>query len=128
MFISDAEGDAVIHAGWLHHGHGLLPGNVRVVRRSYPDGRARWTHSADHQVTAVDALGGIVYVTLNSGELLALRATDGHAPARHCRHRHPGRAHPPLPHHRDRLTRRWGLWRGLENVGETGFEVEGGGG
>ncbi|WP_155355631.1 hypothetical protein [Acrocarpospora macrocephala] len=94
VFISDAEGDAVIHAGWLHHGHGLLPGNVHVVRRSYPDGRARWTHSADHQVTAVDALGGIVYVTFNSGELLALRTTDGHVLGRQ---RLMANGHPVVP-------------------------------
>ncbi|GAA0440931.1 hypothetical protein Acor_12090 [Acrocarpospora corrugata] len=78
VFISDAEGDAVIHASIVHNGLPSLPANVQVVRRSYPDGRAQWTHAAIHQVTAVDALDGIVYVSLNSGELLALRATDGH--------------------------------------------------
>lgn len=56
---------------------GLQPGNSCVVRRSYPDGKAQWVHTADHQVTAIDTIGYTVYVAFNSGEIVALDATDG---------------------------------------------------
>ncbi|MBB1157624.1 hypothetical protein [Amycolatopsis dendrobii] len=69
---------ALVHATAIHHGAGLLPGNSCVVRRSYPDGKASWVHHADHQVTAMDTIGYTVYVAYNSGEIVALDATDGH--------------------------------------------------
>ncbi|WP_406640911.1 hypothetical protein [Amycolatopsis sp. WGS_07] len=68
---------AIVHATAIHDGAGLLPGNSCVVRRSYPNGKARWVHHADHQVTAIDTIGYTLYVTYNSGEIIALDATDG---------------------------------------------------
>ncbi|MFD2466568.1 hypothetical protein [Amycolatopsis silviterrae] len=68
---------AIVHATAIHDGTGLLPGNSCVVRRSYPDGKPRWVHHADHQVTAIDTIGYTVYVAYNSGEIVAIDATDG---------------------------------------------------
>ncbi|WP_275294424.1 hypothetical protein [Amycolatopsis sp. La24] len=68
---------SLVHATAIHHGAGLLPGNSCVVRRSYPDGKAEWVHTGDHQVTAMDTIGYTVYVADNSGEIVALDATDG---------------------------------------------------
>ncbi|MFB9931037.1 hypothetical protein ACFORO_21835 [Amycolatopsis halotolerans] len=68
---------SIVHATAVHNGAGLLPGNSCVVRRSYPDGKAQWVFTADHQVTAMDTIGCTVYVAFNSGEIVALDATDG---------------------------------------------------
>jgi len=77
VFVTDADGAAIVHGCAIYDGRGLLPGNACVVRRSFPDGRAGWVHTADHQVTAVDAVGEVVCAALNSGEVIALRAGDG---------------------------------------------------
>ncbi|ATY09595.1 hypothetical protein CU254_03275 [Amycolatopsis sp. AA4] len=68
---------SLVHATAIHNGAGLLPGNCCVVRRSYPDGKAQWVFTADHQVTAMDTIGCTVYAAFNSGEIVALDATDG---------------------------------------------------
>lgn len=73
---------SIVHATAIHNGAGLLPGNSCVVRRSYPDGKAQWVFTADHQVTAIDTIGYTVYVAFNSGELVALDAADGRELAR----------------------------------------------
>ncbi|MGW7534581.1 hypothetical protein [Amycolatopsis sp. NPDC054798] len=68
---------SIVHATEVYSGAGLQPGNSGVVRRSYPDGAAQWIFTADHQVTAIDTIGYTVYVAFNSGEIVALDATDG---------------------------------------------------
>lgn len=67
----------LVHAGAVHDGAGLLPGNAFVVRRSLEDGAARWVFTADFPATALDGDEDTVYVAFNSGELVALRTSDG---------------------------------------------------
>jgi hypothetical protein len=81
-YLDDRAGPAIVHTGTVHDGKGLLPGNVFVVRRAYPDGAPRWVFTADHQATALDVDTEHVYVALNSGELVILRAVDGTVRAR----------------------------------------------
>ncbi|MDI9887472.1 PQQ-binding-like beta-propeller repeat protein [Streptomyces sp. HNM0645] len=61
----------------MHDGAGLLPGNAFVVRRGAEDGAVRWVFTCDHPATALDSDEDTVYVALNSGELVALSASDG---------------------------------------------------
>ncbi|MCW8379917.1 PQQ-binding-like beta-propeller repeat protein [Streptomyces justiciae] len=70
-------GGDLVHAGAVHDGAGLLPGNAFVVRRSLTDGAPRWEFVADHPATAVDGDEDTVYVAYNSVELVALNALDG---------------------------------------------------
>ncbi|MGW4650185.1 PQQ-binding-like beta-propeller repeat protein [Kitasatospora sp. NPDC004289] len=70
-------GEALVHAGWIHHGHGLLPGNAFIARRGFPDGTLQWAFTGDHPATALDTDGRTVYAALTSGEVLALDAVDG---------------------------------------------------
>ncbi|MFF9867183.1 PQQ-binding-like beta-propeller repeat protein [Streptomyces sp. NPDC013953] len=70
-------GRSLVHAGTVHHGHGLQPGGAYVVRRSLTDGAVRWQYRSDHPATALDTDGATVYVTCNSGSLVALDAGDG---------------------------------------------------
>ncbi|MEC3915083.1 hypothetical protein [Nocardia sp. CDC160] len=81
--VGGAEDRDLIHAGAVHDGAGLLPGNVFVVRRSGRSGVARWVFTADVPVTALDGDENTVYVAFNSGELVALRASDGTVRWRH---------------------------------------------
>ena len=74
---------AVVHAGTVHDGRGLLPGNSFVACRAYPGGEALWVFTADVQATDLDTDGDHVYVAFNSGDLVVLRAADGAALARH---------------------------------------------
>ncbi|MDT0616098.1 PQQ-binding-like beta-propeller repeat protein [Streptomyces lancefieldiae] len=67
----------LVHAGAVHDGAGLLPGNAFIVRRSLGDGAARWVFTADFPATALDGDNDTVYVAFNSGELVALRTSDG---------------------------------------------------
>jgi hypothetical protein len=76
-FVEDAVGPALIHAGTVHDGRGLLPGNSFVVRRSFPEGMFVWQVTTDGQATALDERDGIVLVTYNTGWLLLLSAMDG---------------------------------------------------
>ncbi|HWS32422.1 MAG TPA: hypothetical protein VN408_06730, partial [Actinoplanes sp.] len=76
-YLNDRAGPAVVHAGTVHDGAGLLPGNAFVTRRAYPTGEPQWVFTADHQATALDVDGDFVYVAFNSGELVVLRAEDG---------------------------------------------------
>ncbi|KUN17069.1 hypothetical protein AQJ23_43720 [Streptomyces antibioticus] len=76
-------GGDLVHAGAVHDGAGLLPGNAFVVRRSLTDGAARWEVTADHPATAVDGDEDTVYVAYNSGELVAFNAGDGTVRWRH---------------------------------------------
>ncbi len=81
-YLSDRAGPALVHSGTIHDGAGLLAGNSFVARRAYPTGGLAWVFTADHQATALDVDGDLVYVTFNSGELVVLRATDGAVQAR----------------------------------------------
>ncbi|WP_460726070.1 hypothetical protein [Nocardia heshunensis] len=67
----------LVHAGAIHDGAGLLPGNVFVVRRSGLYGAVRWVVTADFPVTALDGDEDTVYVAFNSGELVAIHTADG---------------------------------------------------
>ncbi|MEV0645270.1 hypothetical protein AB0I28_08390 [Phytomonospora sp. NPDC050363] len=70
-------GGTLVHAGTVHHGHGLLPGNAFVVARDFTGGSARWVHAGDIPVTALDTDGERVYAAFNSGELLVLDLENG---------------------------------------------------
>lgn len=70
-------GGDLVHAGTVHDGRGLLPGNAFVVRRSLEDGSARWVFTGDFPATALDGNENTVYVAFNSGEVVALRTSDG---------------------------------------------------
>ncbi|MFD4757692.1 hypothetical protein ACFWOJ_01995 [Streptomyces sp. NPDC058439] len=67
----------MVHAGAVHDGAGLLTGNAFVVRRSLGDGAAHWVFTADFPATALDGDDDTVCVAFNSGELVALRTSDG---------------------------------------------------
>ncbi|MEV6776838.1 outer membrane protein assembly factor BamB family protein [Streptomyces syringium] len=69
-------GQSLVYAGAVHHGHGLQPGGTYVVRRSL-NGAVQWQHRTDHPATALDTDGETVYVAYNSGALTALDADDG---------------------------------------------------
>ena len=74
----DGDEPAIVHGCHLWNQAGMIPGNSLIARRSYPDGRVRWVHADDNQVTAIDRIKDTIYATLNSGELLALDARTGH--------------------------------------------------
>ncbi|WP_162929232.1 hypothetical protein [Streptomyces sp. YIM 130001] len=75
--VGAGESQDLVHAGTVFEGAVLRPGTAFVVRRSLGDGAARWVFTADSPVTALDGDEDTVYVTLNSGELVALRGSDG---------------------------------------------------
>lgn len=70
-------GDTLVHAGSVYSGHGLLPGNVFVVARDARTGEARWVHTADVPVTAVESDGERVHVAYNDGGLHVLGLAGG---------------------------------------------------
>ncbi|MET9760855.1 PQQ-binding-like beta-propeller repeat protein [Streptomyces sp. NPDC006372] len=75
--LGPAENRDLVHAG-SHYGSGMrLAYSAFVVRRSLTDGAVRWEFATDHPATAVDGDDDTVYVALNSGELVALDASDG---------------------------------------------------
>ncbi|GAA4878286.1 hypothetical protein [Kitasatospora terrestris] len=73
----DGGGAALVHAGAVHDGAGLLPGNAFVVRRRLPDGEATWVFTADRHVLAVAADPEHVYAGIADGELVVLDRHDG---------------------------------------------------
>jgi PQQ enzyme repeat len=76
-WIEDNLGTAVVHAGTVHDGVGLLPGNAFVVRRALPHGDPAWVFTADTAPTALDTDGATVYVTFADSSLVALDARTG---------------------------------------------------
>jgi hypothetical protein len=82
-YLSDDRGPALVHAGAVHDGRGLLPGNSFVACRAYPSGEPLWIFTADAMATGVDTDGDDIYVAFNSGELVVLHAADGAVRARH---------------------------------------------
>ncbi|MGM1064777.1 hypothetical protein [Saccharothrix sp. Mg75] len=73
----DGTGGSIVHAGTVHDGAGLLPGNAFVARRRYPKGKAEWVVTADHAPVALDADENHAYVAFASGEVVVLRNDDG---------------------------------------------------
>ncbi|WP_433553225.1 hypothetical protein ACQP08_07970 [Micromonospora zamorensis] len=94
VYLDDAAEPTLVHSGAVHDGAGLLPGNAFVVRRRYPTGELKWIFTADRTATALDADDTFVYVVLNSGELIVLRAEDG---AVHVRQELRIAGHPVVP-------------------------------
>jgi hypothetical protein len=83
VYLDDSAGPAIVHAGAVYDGAGLLPGNAFVVRRSYPSGHLQWVFTADEQATAIDADDETTYVAFGCGELVALRSDSGAVLVRH---------------------------------------------
>ncbi|MER6302437.1 hypothetical protein ABT247_23180 [Kitasatospora sp. NPDC001539] len=74
--VETADGD-LVHAGTVHHGHGLQPGGSFVVRRAAADGAPRWVFRTDHVATDLDMAADTAYVAYRDGELLALDLHSG---------------------------------------------------
>lgn len=83
VFISDADGDAIVHSGHVHSGQGLLPGQAFVVRRSYPDGAPIWLVPGDCQAVGLDESGGLIAVAFLDGTILRIDAESGAIIDRH---------------------------------------------
>ncbi|MGH8879345.1 MAG: hypothetical protein ACRD0P_18710, partial [Stackebrandtia sp.] len=75
--LSDPRGNGIIHAGAIHDGAGLLPGNAFVARRRYPDGRLDWTVPLDNQITALDEADGLIVALTTVGEAVGIDAVTG---------------------------------------------------
>jgi len=69
--------ETLVHAGTVHHGHGLQPGGSFVVRREATEGLPLWVFRTDREATAVDADAATVYVGYEDGEVVALNLDDG---------------------------------------------------
>ncbi|MGW2661381.1 hypothetical protein ACWCW7_10495 [Nocardia tengchongensis] len=69
--------DAIIYAGAISSNRAALPGNRFVVRRHLCNGAPAWVFTADYPITALDGNDETVFITLYSGELLALDAVTG---------------------------------------------------
>ncbi|MGW2491961.1 PQQ-binding-like beta-propeller repeat protein [Streptomyces sp. NPDC001606] len=75
------DGPDLVHAGTTY-----TPGpafGAFVVRRSLAGGAVRWEFTADCPATAMDGDEDTVYVAFNSGEVVALDASDGTVRRRH---------------------------------------------
>jgi hypothetical protein len=77
VFMDDALGEGLVHAGAVHSPQGLLAGNALVARRRFPDGRLAWQVPLDNQVTALDEHGGQIVAVTNLGELVVIDAVTG---------------------------------------------------
>jgi len=77
VLVDDTAGRSIIHAGAVHDGRGLLPGNAFLARRRYPDGLLQWHAPLDNQVTAVDSLDDRVVAVTNLGEILVVDTGTG---------------------------------------------------
>lgn len=73
----EAADGSLVHAGTVHHGHGLQPGGSFVVRRETTDGLPRWVFRTDREATVLDADAATVYVGYDDGEVVALDLGDG---------------------------------------------------
>ena len=82
VWVADRTGKSIVHAGEVHDGAGLLPGNAFVVRRGYPDGTLHWHVGLDNQVVALDEHSGRIVAATNLGEIFVLNALDGSVLAR----------------------------------------------
>ncbi|MFI1105847.1 hypothetical protein [Streptomyces melanogenes] len=75
--VGTEEARDLVHAGSVHNSAGSFPEQAFVVRRSLSNGAARWVFTTDYPATALDGNEDTVYAAFNSGELVALRASDG---------------------------------------------------
>lgn len=64
----------LVHTGTVQAGLGE---KAFVVRRGLTDGAVRWVFTAEYPATALDGDEDTVYVAFNTGELVALDASDG---------------------------------------------------
>ncbi|MFD8642747.1 hypothetical protein ACFV14_20895 [Streptomyces zaomyceticus] len=74
--VQTADGD-LIHAGTVHHGHGLQPGGSFVVRRTVTVEEPTWVFRTDRTATDLDHDTESVYVTYDDGEVVELGLRDG---------------------------------------------------
>ncbi|MFE6957048.1 PQQ-binding-like beta-propeller repeat protein [Streptomyces sp. NPDC057696] len=74
--VETSDGD-LIHAGTVHHGHGLQPGGSFVVRRAVTSGEPTWVFRTDRKATDSDHDTETVYVTYDDGEIAGLDLRDG---------------------------------------------------
>ena len=77
VWLSDDAGEAIVHAGAIHDGSGVLSGNVFLARRSHPLGTLHWEVRLDNAVTDVELVGGLIIAATNVGEVLQIDARDG---------------------------------------------------
>ncbi|WP_433796892.1 hypothetical protein [Actinoplanes sp. CA-252034] len=68
---------SLVYAGTVHHGHGLQPGGVFVVRRDMTSGTPRWVFRTDHPAVALDADDHTAFVAFDDGEIVAFDLADG---------------------------------------------------
>lgn len=107
VFLDDATGQAVAHAGIVHDFAGLQRGNAFVVRRRYPDGKLVWHVALDNQVTALDESDGRIVVVTNLGELVMIDAENGEILGKEERLAIDGHAIVPLSLALERQGRAW---------------------
>ncbi|MFB6674350.1 hypothetical protein ACFCWG_18480 [Streptomyces sp. NPDC056390] len=74
--VETPDGD-LIHAGTVHHGHGLQPGGSFVVGRAVTSGEPTWVFRTDRKATELDHDTETVYVTYDDGEIVGLDLRDG---------------------------------------------------
>ncbi|MEU3792530.1 outer membrane protein assembly factor BamB family protein [Streptomyces fructofermentans] len=67
----------LVHAGTVHHSHGLQPGGSFVARREPTNGEPTWAFRTDRKATGLDCDAKTVYVTYDDGEIVALDLHDG---------------------------------------------------
>jgi hypothetical protein len=75
VFIDDALGSAVIHCGEVHAPTGSH--SPFAVRRSYPQGTARWTVDLPGTATDADEADGVMAVTTINGWLMLADSITG---------------------------------------------------
>lgn len=74
----------LVHAVAMYHSSfPALRHSASVVRRSLADGAVSWEFTTEYPVTALDGDDDTVYVAFNTGELVALHASDGTVRWRH---------------------------------------------
>lgn len=76
-YVRDGHGEALVHAGAIHDGRGLLPGNAFVIRRSLRDGRAIWDYRTDSQISALALSADRLLVGTTDGALTILAVSTG---------------------------------------------------
>lgn len=77
VFVRDQVGAALIHAGAIHDGAGLLRDNAFVARRGHPDGQLIWDVRLDDTVTDLVLVRDLVVATTNMGDIVQINAFDG---------------------------------------------------
>ncbi|MGK5732064.1 hypothetical protein [Streptomyces sp. URMC 124] len=70
VYVRDGLGPGLVHVAATARGPFLL-------RRAFPGGEVVWAHRMDAEVTAVDAVGGLLLAVTGAKELLTVRPADG---------------------------------------------------